>query len=318
MAGPMTVRVAPLVGGLTPEMAFEQKELISELFCSSPHALTKRSQLPEYFFQIIGDTGKILKKNYADIVIWSDEMWQAAGKNQPAFVNTVPQRGLLDIGPQVWFFKDGGYPIPAGLIPGVPEKTLFSSCIIVPVSPEPDPDAQLLTSKGVGIYDFRRDKMLISMLVLIPYGEGQGTFDTTPYLSFCALEENNPTDPTSSQFLAALEFMQSKLVVSVEHRMNRGARKVHGMAGSKATKKEPRIRSIDLRRRVYAPKEGDAAEQRDGAREYSCQWFVDSHVRKQFYPSEGVYKTIRIEEYIKGPEDKPLKPKGKKLYRVVR
>lgn len=46
----------------------------------------------------------------------------------------------------------------------------------------------------------------------------------------------------------------------------------------------------------------------EGGREYQCQWHVRGHWRRQPYRSNGEVRPVFIEAYIKGPEDKPLKP----------
>jgi len=51
--------------------------------------------------------------------------------------------------------------------------------------------------------------------------------------------------------------------------------------------------------------------------EWSCQWLVRGHWRQQPYPSEGIYRPIWIEPYIKGPEDKPMK-NPEKIFDVKR
>lgn len=52
--------------------------------------------------------------------------------------------------------------------------------------------------------------------------------------------------------------------------------------------------------------------------EYSCQWLVRGHWRKQYYPSSGEHRPLWIEPHIKGPEDKPLKPPTETVYSVSR
>lgn len=41
--------------------------------------------------------------------------------------------------------------------------------------------------------------------------------------------------------------------------------------------------------------------------EWSCQWWVSGHWRRQWYPSSQKHKPVWIAPYIKGPPDRPLK-----------
>jgi hypothetical protein len=63
----------------------------------------------------------------------------------------------------------------------------------------------------------------------------------------------------------------------------------------------PRI--VTLRRLLY-----EKTEAENSGREYQCQWHVRGHWRQQFYHSTGEHHPVFIDAYIKGPEDKPLKP----------
>lgn len=68
---------------------------------------------------------------------------------------------------------------------------------------------------------------------------------------------------------------------------------------------EKRINVVLLRRMVELRKEkrGEGYE----PAEWSCQWWVSSHWRRQWHPSTKTHKPTWIAPYIKGPPDKPLK-----------
>jgi len=68
----------------------------------------------------------------------------------------------------------------------------------------------------------------------------------------------------------------------------------------------PEVRVITLRRRRL-PTHAD--EEVGTGREYSHRWWVNSHWRRQWYPSENRHKPKFIEGYVKGPEDKPFQRK---------
>ena len=52
--------------------------------------------------------------------------------------------------------------------------------------------------------------------------------------------------------------------------------------------------------------------------EWQCQWLVRGHWRQQFYPSAGRHVPRWIAPYIKGPDDKPMKPPQRTVFAVKR
>ena len=61
------------------------------------------------------------------------------------------------------------------------------------------------------------------------------------------------------------------------------------------------VRVVDVRRPTGSGA-GTSADRRD----WSHRWIVSGHWRRQWYPSEGVHRTIWIDAYPKGPADAPL------------
>lgn len=51
---------------------------------------------------------------------------------------------------------------------------------------------------------------------------------------------------------------------------------------------------------------------------WSHRWIVGGHWRNQPYPSEGIYRQIWISPYVKGPEDKPLVIRPRRVYQWER
>ena len=70
---------------------------------------------------------------------------------------------------------------------------------------------------------------------------------------------------------------------------------------------------VDLRRLSKATDPDAVGEVRD----WSHRWMVRGFWRNQYYPSEDVHRQIYINDYIKGPQDKPLVLKDS-VYRLVR
>jgi len=52
--------------------------------------------------------------------------------------------------------------------------------------------------------------------------------------------------------------------------------------------------------------------------EWTCQWVVSGHWRNQYHPSTQRHEPRWILPYVKGPEDKPLKPPSERVFAVVR
>jgi len=76
---------------------------------------------------------------------------------------------------------------------------------------------------------------------------------------------------------------------------------------------EPIIKVIQLRRRSTATNADESV-----SIDYSCRWLVRGHWRNQFYPGSKSHRPRYIQPYVKGPDDKPLKPTKTSLFAVVR
>ena len=106
---------------------------------------------------------------------------------------------------------------------------------------------------------------------------------------------------------SAFYLMAQRLAMSVEHRTDRHTRRRNEFAKLKVT---PLIRVITLRRMEEARKKDPSGN----APDWQFQWSVRGHWRNQYYASENTHKPVFVEAYIKGPEGKPLKPSGTKLF----
>jgi hypothetical protein len=75
------------------------------------------------------------------------------------------------------------------------------------------------------------------------------------------------------------------------------------------------VRVVQLRRREtqHLPDATDGS-----SHDWSCQWLVRGHWRQQFYPSQHAHQPLWITPYVKGPDDKPLKPPRTTVFAVVR
>lgn len=78
---------------------------------------------------------------------------------------------------------------------------------------------------------------------------------------------------------------------------------------------ETNVHVVMLRRRAH---ETHAANEHNEPVEWSCQWIVRGHWRQQYYPTLAQHRPKWIAPYIKGPEDRPLKPPKETVFAVVR
>jgi hypothetical protein len=106
-------------------------------------------------------------------------------------------------------------------------------------------------------------------------------------------------------------FIQQTILVATATGLARHARKRIERAGWESS---PLVRVVQLRRRETQQPVGSVEQQH----EWTCQWLVRGHWRQQFYPSKKVNQPLWITPYVKGPDDKPLKPPRATVFAVVR
>jgi len=94
--------------------------------------------------------------------------------------------------------------------------------------------------------------------------------------------------------------MEMKIVLKSPMRPQRGIRRGAQRAGLTEIKD---VIVCELRR---ARPRGYEWPETEGGTHYTHRFRVVGHWRRQWYPSEGRHKQIRIESYIKGPDDKPF------------
>jgi hypothetical protein len=116
---------------------------------------------------------------------------------------------------------------------------------------------------------------------------------------------------TMSWLFAATLFMKQKILSVHESRAPREYRRKveHG----KASPPPSDIGVVLLRERAHAKTDGEGDPV-----EWSCRWLVTGHWRQQWYAKEQIHIPIWILPYVKGPEDKPLKPESERIFHVKR
>lgn len=116
---------------------------------------------------------------------------------------------------------------------------------------------------------------------------------------------------TTRWVYAALYFMAQQLTSRVRYQTDRATRR---RAEKIKQNVPPFIEVITLRRKQQDREAAKAHQDID----WQWQWAVRGHWRDQWYPAEGIHKPVFIESYIKGPEDKPVKPPTTKLFAAIR
>lgn len=100
--------------------------------------------------------------------------------------------------------------------------------------------------------------------------------------------------------MAALLFVNQKILTVSNHHPSRRQRRRAAHEGRDISSQQVRV--VRLRARSSA-----AAASKGGSIDWACRWAVSGHWRNQFYPNEDRHKTIWIDPYVKGPEDKPFR-----------
>jgi hypothetical protein len=125
-----------------------------------------------------------------------------------------------------------------------------------------------------------------------------------------------PTDTSTLDWIVRLWasfclFTSQRILAYSSVQVERHVRKRVARAGWEPSRL---VRVVKLRRKEQmadARKTGEPAD-------WSCQWVVRGHWRQQFYPRQQHNRPIWITPYVKGPEDKPLKPPRATVFAVVR
>lgn len=153
-------------------------------------------------------------------------------------------------------------------------------------------------------------------IICMPLGNGERIPEITFFRPMCEDQEVN--DGPYSIFLAAIKFLTLKYVrqdtVPVSKKELKSDRHLFKQV-RKGKKEIPPIKIINLRKPERRER---TAKDEAKAHHYNCHFLVDAHWRAQWYPSEGINKTIRILGFVKGDMTKPFKPPREKVYKAVR
>lgn len=131
-----------------------------------------------------------------------------------------------------------------------------------------------------------------------------------------ATQTSNPVQQevirrTVQIFAAMLLFLGQRILVT---RQARPMRSIRRRSRREEPHFDPVVRVVELRRKEARDHSQDAGDPVD----WHCRWLVSGHWRQQWFPSQQRHQPVWITPYVKGPDDKPLKEPGAKVFAVVR
>ena len=267
----------------------------------------------------------------ADIVYWKPALMELATQGAEAFIDTPLTRDLAVGKPQLWLQHDAPY-YPKSLdVFGI--HCALAAILVMPIFDMTESDLQELKQhiddeeRWVPTHDrFIGEpyRALTTAEICLPASQYYGMSDEElhahglqrgqlgPRLSLNrSLRVGESCTEYFAKIVAARRFMDLPIADTSELPLPRAERRRNEKAG----RTPPRCISITLRRvRPQESKTNPEARTVD----WSCQWTVAGHWRKQLYRSTGEKKPIWIDPYIKGPDDKPLKETRSRVIHVRR
>ena len=112
-------------------------------------------------------------------------------------------------------------------------------------------------------------------------------------------------------------WLQQKILGVSQFRADRGYRRRVETKRDISLLPHDTIQCIQMRRQElvgYDPASGQGGTDVD----WQFQWIVSGHWRNQYLPSSGGHRLTWISPYLKGPDDKPLKPPTPTVYTARR
>ena len=210
----------------------------------------------------------------AEVVLWRMDLYMAAREQAQsgAFTKVPIPADLLPSRPQLWVLFGGDVDFNIRSI----NATLYSI---------------LLTPKANGVLPFCLAHPRYNGIVIVddpPYVHTAGLIEASSYAA----------DEEARELFACLSFMHSTVAASEPLSLPRPTRRRLTRDGLTTS-----IHIVRLRRKERGPNEDTHLSER----EYQCQWIVRAHARKP-NPRMKEQRPIWVRSYVKGPQDKPLKP----------
>jgi hypothetical protein len=125
-----------------------------------------------------------------------------------------------------------------------------------------------------------------------------------------AIEEDDAPRRMFQFVLSAQQWLSQRILTTTEAPIDRPARR----RAARVIQHIQRVNVIALR--AYESNRNEVEERSEV--DWSHRWIVSGHWRKQYHPATEERIPTWINPYIKGPEDKPLKVDGPRVFGVVR
>ena len=308
---------------LTPDMAIKLREhhiyfahnFFSEMVERAAWSVQTQENLSHLFIRLPDAMAR------SESVIWRTDMWKAAISGHSAFIDeTIDQDTINNTLPQFWFREDLGVTVDFGVdIDFEVEKDMkgVTGIFLCRVSQFTADDAELEHRVKHKLWErppsseIKRKGLLFGVC----FEKGNNTIPVWRFLPVIYADE--PISESLAPFVAALSFMNHELISKERVLPSRPVRR----QAERERRVLPDIHTIYLRRTK-------AAEARDrmrteeeiehAKREYSVQFMVGAHWRKQWYASLGLHKPVYILPYFKGDPSLPFKAPGRKIFKVAR
>lgn len=145
-----------------------------------------------------------------------------------------------------------------------------------------------------------------------PTGHTVKSMENSPFSDFSARVSGATAGAVAQMekfFAASLTFMGQHIVTQTTQRVDRGTRRRLML---EPTAPQNLVRVVELRKTGYVSSGAGI-----GDVDWKNRWIVQAHWRRQWHPSLKIHQPKLIHEYIKGPDDKPLKVPKDVVY-VVR
>jgi len=110
---------------------------------------------------------------------------------------------------------------------------------------------------------------------------------------------------------ASFAFLEQRILIRRAATPSRPERRRLGLPRAAST---PLVYVVTLRRTLAIK----ARERGEHPIEWANRWIVRGHWRQQWFPSQARHRPIWIYPYEKGPEDRPLRTPGARLFAVTR
>lgn len=124
------------------------------------------------------------------------------------------------------------------------------------------------------------------------------------------------TDMLLQFVVAASTFLRQKLIRTESLPVPSYMRKRFSRENNLSLRSGATVQVVQLRK--IEQRTHEQGSETDQLTEWSCQWTVRGHVRQQWYGSLQKHLPVWIHPYVKGPEDKPLKPRTTSIMVVNR